>query len=194
MNKKLIIIIISVFIAFLLIFFGISAYKKIGGDMTLYELREGTNGESKNNIIPKNSGKINNEGVQNVKLSGSVVFFNKDREIIEIFSPGLKKNIVVSYSDKTIFYFNKNMNNEQYKQAIFDYEKKQKEIMKKIEELKKENSGGGGISLPIMPQQNLYQQVNDIEDLNIEKNDILTVIGDYGGNFNEITALNLIKN
>ncbi len=187
MNKKSIIIIISVFFAFLLIFFGINAYNK-------YKFREGTSDKSEN--IEQNQNQTDRiiNIISRVELSGGVVFFNKDREIIEIFSPELKKNIIVSYSNKTTFYLNKVMNDEQYKQAILDYEKKQKEGMKKIEELKKENSGGGGISLPIMPQQNLYHQVNAIEDLNIEKNDILTVIGDYGGNFNKIMALNLIKN
>lgn len=44
-----------------------------------------------------------------------------------------------------------------------------------------------------MPIQNFFQQVNNIEDLNIEKNDTLTIIGDYDKNLNKITALSIIK-
>ena len=119
--------------------------------------------------------------------------FNKDRKVIEIFSQELKKNIIASYSDKTTFYMDKSMSDEQYKQAIIDYQEKQKEAAEKMEKLIKENSSGGGAAFPVMPQQNFYQQVNDIEDLNIKNGDVLTVIGDYGGNLNKITALSIIK-
>lgn len=211
MNKKITIIILVFFTVFLSVFLAIGVYKynKLRSRnfseseqiQSVLESEQTKNVFSLNenkqikDIFLQSGGKINQNNaveINNIKVSGSIISFNKDGKIIEIFSSELKKKIFISYFEETTFYINKNMMDEQYKRAVIDYEQKQKETAGEIEELKKENSGGG-VALPIMPNQNFYQQVNGIENLNIKKNDILTVIGNYNESSNKITALSLIK-